>query len=287
MQTCPSCGDLVPNEYVLCVWCGFDLTLEKIRKAGITIGNRDALARMVRVVTKPPSTFKEISLLPDNRGGKMVLFAIAVIMTFNMIVIMSKLDGLTMNTTAFEGHSAINGPHDINIPISIPWFGDDRLELFTIDFPFDLSGKFFINLFIIIIQPLLLYIMFLQIWKVSIRILALLSRTFGGRVDNDKIKSVVGYSLIPVLIGWTLAWLSRLFTPEVNVSGSSYEDIQSGIKSFSEEGPGLIGLTFLYLGWAWTFALGIIGMKNASRLSWVEAFLVTLLSYGVFIAVVL
>ena len=51
MQTCPSCGDLVPNEYVLCVWCGFDLTLEKIRKAGITIDNRDALARMVRVVT--------------------------------------------------------------------------------------------------------------------------------------------------------------------------------------------------------------------------------------------
>ena len=287
MQTCPSCGDLVPNEYVLCVCCGFDLTLEKIRKAGITIGNRDALARMVRVVTKPPSTFKEISLLPDNRGGKMVLFAIAVIMTFNMIVIMSKLDGLTMNTTAFEGYSAINGPYPIYIPVSIPWFGDNTIELFTIDFPFDLSGKFFINLFIIAIQPLLLYIMFLQIWKVSIRILALLSRTFGGRVDNDKIKSVVGYSLIPVLIGWTLAWLSRLFTPEVNVSGSSYEDIQSGIKSFSEEGSGLIGLTFLYLGWAWTFVLGIIGMKNASRLSWVEAFLVTSLSYGVFIAVVL
>ena len=78
----------------------------------------------------------------------MVLFAIAVIMTFNMIVIMSKLDGLTMNTTAFEGYSAINGPHPIYIPVSIPWFGDNTIELFTIDFPFDLSGKFFINLFI-------------------------------------------------------------------------------------------------------------------------------------------
>ena len=284
MQTCPSCGDLVPNEYVLCVWCGFDLTLEKIRKAGITIDNRDALARMVRVVTKPPSTFKEISLLPDNRGGKMVLFAIAVIMTFNMIAIMSKLDGLIMNSEEFESYLVIDLP--ILAPISLPWFGDNTID-FEIDIHIKLSGKFFINLFILAVQPLLLYLMFLQIWKVSIRILALLSRTFGGRVDNDKIKSVVGYSLIPVLIGWTLAWLSRLFTPEVNVSGSSYEDIQSGIKSFSEEGPGLIGLTFLYLGWAWTFALGIIGMKNASRLSWVEAFLVTLLSYGVFIAVVL
>lgn len=291
MQTCPSCGDLVPNEYVLCVWCGFDLTLEKIRKAGITIDNRDALARMVRVVTKPPSTFKEISLLPDNRGGKMVLFAIAIIMTCNMIVIMSKLDGLIMNSEEFESYLVIDLP--ILVPISIPLFGTDditglRNSLdFDIDMHIKLSGKFFINLFILAVQPFLLYIMFLQIWKVSIRILALLSRTFGGRVDNDKIKSVVGYSLIPVLIGWTLAWLSRLFTPEVNVSGSSYEDIQSGIKSFSEEGSGLIGLTFLYLGWAWTFALGIIGMKNASRLSWVEAFLVTSLSYGVFIAVVL
>ena len=284
MQTCPSCGDLVPNEYVLCVWCGFDLTLEKIRKAGITIDNRDALARMVRVVTKPPSTFKEISLLPDNRGGKMVLFAIAVIMTFNMIAIMSKLDGLIMNSEEFESYLVIDIPIYRNLPL--PWFGDNTID-FEIDIHIKLSGKFFINLFILAVQPLLLYVMFLQIWKVSIRILALLSRTFGGRVDNDKIKSVVGYSLIPVLIGWTLAWLSRLFTPEVNVSGSSYEDIQSGIKSFSEEGPGLIGLTFLYLGWAWTFALGIIGMKNASRLSWVEAFLVTLLSYGVFIAVVL
>ena len=129
--------------------------------------------------------------------------------------------------------------------------------------------------------------MFLLIWKFSIRILALLSRTFGGRVDNDKIRSVVGYSLFPVLIGWTLAWISRLFTPEVSISNSSYNQIQLGIKSFSEEGSGLVGLIFLYLGWAWTFVLGIIGMKNASKLSWVEAFLVTSLSYGVFIAIVL
>ena len=111
---------------------------EKIRKAGITIDNRDALARMVRVVTKPPSTFKEISLLPDNRGGKMVLFAIAVIMTCNMIAIMSKLDGLIMNSEDFESYLVIDLP--ILVPISIPLFGTDDITGLRNSLDFDISN---------------------------------------------------------------------------------------------------------------------------------------------------
>ena len=68
-----------------------------------------------------------------------------------------------MNSEDFESYLVIDLP--ILVPISIPLFGTDditglRNSLdFDIDIHIKLSGKFFINLFILAVQPLLLYIM--------------------------------------------------------------------------------------------------------------------------------
>ena len=97
MQTCPSCGELVPIEYVVCVWCGFDLTAEHIRRSGIIIGRNEAFSRMKRVTLDPINAFKEITLIPDLKGPRYILYFIGVAMTLNMLAIFSKLDGLEFN----------------------------------------------------------------------------------------------------------------------------------------------------------------------------------------------
>jgi len=261
MQTCPSCGELVPNEYVTCVWCGYDLTAEHIRRAGITIGNSQAIERMRRVVVDPLKAFKEISLLPDLRGGKMILYAIGVMITFNMIAVLSKLKGLTFNSS--------------NPPVFI------RLGRIDVSTPFVLSLAF------ILIQPLVLFLIFMVVWKISARVLALMSKSFGGKGDREKIRAVVGYSMLPIFFGWTLAWLIRLIAPAQEVQSHTYQNIKNALVAVSEQGFGVVSMIFIYIGWIWAVVLGIIGMKNAGRLSWIEAIIVAGIPYGIFMSIAL
>jgi len=263
MQTCPSCDELVPNEYVICVWCGFDLTAEKIRRAGITIDNRDALVRMQKVVRDPLNAFKEISLLPDLRGGKMILYAIGVMMTFNMLAIFSKLDGMIFNQSNL-GQIFLSSRYNIFI-----------------------SVKFILDVVFLIAQPLVLFLIFMIMWKLSGRILALLSKTFGGRGDREKIRAVVGYSMLPVLLGWTLAWLTRLLAGHQSVGSVTYENVQSAVLAVSKSGIGFVGLLFIYAGWFWAIGLAVIGMREVGKLSWVEAVIVAGVPYVLFMFLIL
>ena len=260
MQTCPSCGELVPNEYVICVFCAHDLTAEKIRRAGIHIDNRAAVERMQRVVRDPLKTFREISLLPDLRGGKIILYAIAIMMTFNMITIFSKLDGMRFN---------------------------EDLGGITIIGSLQISTKFIINLIILIVQPLVLFGIFMVMWKASGRVLALLSRSFGGRGDREKIRAVIGYSLLPVFFGWTLAWLMRLLAPHHEVASLTYDSVSNSVVAVAEQGIGFVGILFIWAGWLWSLGLAILGMREVGKLSWVEAVIVTGIPYAIFMSIIL
>jgi hypothetical protein len=260
MQTCPSCGDLVPTEYVLCVWCGFDLTAEQIRRAGITIDNRDAVFRMRRVILSPRNAFREISILPDLRGGKLVLYAIAVMMTLNMIIVLRKIEDLTYN--------------------------DPELILLRYR-AIEINIRFVLNLIYLLLQPLVLYVVFLTIWKWSARILSALSKSFGGRGDREKIRAIIGYSMVPVLLAWTLSWFLHLLSPRVTAGSASYESIEAAVLAVSEQGLGVISMIFMWIAWLWATALGIIGMKNVGRLSWIESTFVAGIPYAIFITIAL
>ncbi|MFV2014460.1 MAG: YIP1 family protein, partial [Candidatus Heimdallarchaeota archaeon] len=196
MQTCPSCGELVPIEYVVCVWCGFDLTAEHIRRSGIVIGRNEAFARMKRVTLDPINAFKEITLIPDLKGPRYILYLIGVAMTLNMLAIFSKLDGLAYNTEEY------------------------KIVLYTIGADTQISIKVttIIALTFLIIQPIFLLLIFNYIWKVATRLISYLSRTVGGTGDKEKIRSILGYSLLPVLFGWSLAWILRLLSGSTEVA---------------------------------------------------------------------
>jgi hypothetical protein len=265
MQTCPSCGELVPIEYVICVWCGFDLTAEHIRRSGIRIGPREALQRMRKVVVDPLNAFREISLIPDLTGGKMIFYFIGMAMTLNMITVMSKINGLQFN--------------------------EIEANVYQITASIGISINFVLNLAFLIVQPLVLYLIFLAVWKVATRILSLFSRSVGGRGDKVKIRATIGYSMLPVLFSWILSWLLRLITPsqDINASTSSitYQDVDEAVVAFAEEGFGVVSQIVLWIGWIWALVLGVIGMRNAARLSYVEAAIVAGIPYALFMTIVL
>jgi hypothetical protein len=265
MQSCPSCGELVPIEYVLCVWCGYDLTAEHIRRAGIKIGRKEAIDRMKKVVRSPITAFKEITLIPDLTGGKLILYSIGFIMTLSMLSIFSKLENMSYND---EG---------AGIAINIG----------TTD-PLVISYKFIIGLLFLVLMPLILLLIFNIVWKLSTRIMKWLSKSFGGTGQDEKIRAVIGYSLLPVLFGWLLFLLVIILVPKTTVTNtSSYDAVDAAVVSLTSQGIGVVAKIFLYIGWAWSTILAIIGMQRAARLSLFESIIVAGVPFGLFMLVVL
>lgn len=266
MQTCPSCGELVPIEYVVCVWCGFDLTAEHIRRSGIIIGRKEALQRMKRVTIDPVNAFKEIALIPDLKGPRYILYFIGVAMTLNMIAVFSKLDGLAFNDEGLQEITLLNITADSAITIKVT----------TV-----------IALTFLLIQPLFLLLIFNYIWRVATRFISYLSRTVGGTGDKEKIRSIIGYSLLPVLYGWTLAWLLRLLAGSVTVENpDSYSSIESALVEVSKTGIGAVANFIIILSWIWAAILAVIGISRAARLSYIEGVIVAGFPYLLFMTVV-
>lgn len=265
MQTCPSCGELVPIEYVVCVWCGFDLTAEHIRRSGITIGRNEAFSRMKRVTLDPINAFKEITLIPDLKGPRYILYFIGVAMTLNMLAVFSKLDGLAFNEEEL------------------------KLVLYTFTSGSEISIKVttIIALTFLIIQPLFLLLIFNYIWKIATRFINFLSKTFGGTGDKEKIRSILGYSLLPVLFGWTIAWLLRLLSGTTEVSDpQGYTEIEAAMIIVSKEGIGAVANFFILISWIWAAVLAVIGVSRATRLSYIEGVIVAGFPYLLFMTVV-
>ncbi|MHA2252209.1 MAG: YIP1 family protein [Candidatus Kariarchaeaceae archaeon] len=280
----------MPLEYVLCIWCGFDLTAEHIRRSGIQIGRKEAFGRMKKVIINPLQAFKEISLIPDLNGARWIFYLIGVAMTLNMLAIFSKINGLAFN---------------LDIANAWEYFGSTaRVE--NNDPLIGISVSFLVGIAFLIVQPIVLLLIFNVVWKIGARLIAGLSRSFGGTGDRVKIKAAIAYSLVPVLLAWSAAWLIRLVTPKVNISDysdecsdvsgdsvvnidgdrSCYSSIEKAIIEVSQTGFGGIGRYLIIIGWIWATVLGIIGISRATRISIVESVIVAGIPYLLFMTIV-
>ena len=262
MQTCPECQELVPIEYVICVWCGYNLSAEHIKRAGIVIGRREIVQRVVKLTKDPINAFKEIALIPDLKGPRYIMYFIGVFMTLNMIAVFKKLDGLSYNTEK------------------------SRIVLYQGRISPSIPVTSVISLVFLIIQPLILLFVFNLVWKVGTRIVILLTRTLGGKGDKLKIRSAIGYSLTPVLFGWAFSWLVRLVTPSTSVSDTSYTGVEDAIVTVTKHGIGVVSTVVLYICWIWATILATIGVSKVSRISYIEAFIAAGIPFLFFMSIV-
>ena len=138
----------------------------------------------------------------------------------------------------------------------------------------------------LVIQPLILFVIFSVVWRYSTRFLGFFSRTFGGTGDREKVQAVIGYSLLPVLIGWTLAWLMRALANTVS-SDQSYASVEEAIVSITQSGVGGVGNFFIVIGWLWATVLGVLGISRATRISHIESIIVAGLPYLMFMSVLI
>lgn len=161
---CPNCSERSPAGYILCPYCGFDLTkiLRQAQKRAITLSER--FSRIRRSASDPRNSkmlFREIGVNPDRLGVFFLLYFLSVAYGTRL--------GAYVLKAGMENPSSY---HDFHFWFFIifPWFGG------------------IIFLFLALFGWLLCS---LSIWLVA--------KTLGGKASLRDTYSIVGYSFGPLI----------------------------------------------------------------------------------------
>ncbi|MHA1970128.1 MAG: YIP1 family protein [Candidatus Hodarchaeales archaeon] len=160
-HVCPNCSERSPTGYILCPYCGYDLTklLRATQRVRITF--REKFSRIFRSLYDPRISkplFTEIGVNPDRFGAFITLYLLSVAYSVRLPVILSK--------------GANNS-----------WRG--------LQFLYILIGPWFIAMAVIILA--------LFGWVMISAVVWLIAKTLGGKAGFRDTLSVVGYSFGPLI----------------------------------------------------------------------------------------
>lgn len=74
---CPICNETAPQGYLLCPFCGADLTISYESKIFAPVSYKEVWGRIKSLLTNPRTGFQDIANNPDTKGVTLFIFAIA------------------------------------------------------------------------------------------------------------------------------------------------------------------------------------------------------------------
>jgi len=92
-HVCPNCSERSPAGYILCPYCGFDLSKLVRAKHRVRITFREKFSRIWRSLYDPRSSkrlFTEIGVNPDRLGAFITIYFLSVAYSVRIPVILSK-----------------------------------------------------------------------------------------------------------------------------------------------------------------------------------------------------
>jgi hypothetical protein len=158
---CPNCSERSPSGYILCPYCGFDLTkiLRKAQRTPITFKER--FSRLWRSLSDPRLSkilFREVSVNPDRIGVIILLY-------FLSVAYATRIGAYMIKATNSSWHG-----FDLVYFIIQPWF----------------TGIIF--LFLALFG-----------WAITTLVIYLGAKTLGGKAGLRDTFSIVGYSFGPLI----------------------------------------------------------------------------------------
>jgi hypothetical protein len=77
---CSICGEKVPRGYILCPFCGADLTVSYKTQVFAPVNWKETLRRIKLMIIRPREIFTEIAENPDTRGGFLFIVVISLML---------------------------------------------------------------------------------------------------------------------------------------------------------------------------------------------------------------
>ncbi len=158
---CPNCSERSPAGYILCPYCGFDLTKILRQKQRIGLTFKERFSRIWRSLSDPRDSkilFNEIGVNPDRLGVIILLYLLSVSYATRIGAFVIKAS----NTTWHDFHFIYF--------LILPW----------------LAGIAFL-------------ILALFGWIITTLVIWLIAKTLGGKASLRDTYSIVGYSLGPLI----------------------------------------------------------------------------------------
>ena len=158
---CPNCSERSPAGYILCPYCGFDLTKIVRERERVRVTFREKFLRIYRSLVDPRESkrlFNEIGVNPDRLGAILVLYLVSVGFSFRVSALFAK-----------AANSSWHG-----------W-----------EFMFFFIAPWFVAIAFILLALFGWFICSLIIW--------LIAKTLGGKASFRDTQGIVGYSLGPLI----------------------------------------------------------------------------------------
>lgn len=211
-----------------------------MKEINIKVATGDAIDRMRRLVLTPTQVFREISLLPDVKGPRMIMGGIAFLLAFQFTILLNKMGA------AFDFFPIFN-PGATNYLRFFVWINS-------------LVGW----LFIIIASTISMFLMCWIFWRVGSRLLLIASKMVGGgSLKISQIRSMMGYSAIGVLACEVISTLLILFAP------SDEMDIGQLSQYFDAHGDSFVWILkmgLMIIGWLYFGYLGVIAYTKVGNM---------------------
>ena len=80
---CPMCLERTPPEYIVCPYCGYDLTKIVYKVAMGALGTREIFGRIRKVIQQPRLAMQDIADHPDRFGGILVMLALSMFLVLS------------------------------------------------------------------------------------------------------------------------------------------------------------------------------------------------------------
>lgn len=247
--TCPSCGEQIPTDYVVCPYDGYSLVKELRQKVRTKIRLKEGIGRAYRLLRQPMKNtdrvMEEVATNYDRKGPLVVLFLISFLMAFRVAPYSNAY--LSGTTVAPEmGFILILG----------------------------LVSGFMFGPVVFIFGLILWYGISLVVHYAG----KLLSSSVAGTAEFKETQSVVGYALTPLVLGLFLLNILFFFVlPEGNIynqqaASSFFETVVVGYNSDVAGEIELFYMVFYALFATWSVVICGVGFEKVHRVPKVQSF---------------
>ncbi|NHJ13582.1 MAG: hypothetical protein EAX95_07885 [Candidatus Thorarchaeota archaeon] len=258
MRRCEYCDSPVPADATICPVCREEIAQETLERILPLLKRPDApdvremgiLERAWNVIRRPASAFRDIGQRPDAAGPFLVVFANALIMVGLFLALSSK----------FYSRVLVNATTGTYADVSVIFL--------------DGGGPVLIAAFVSFLPNIMLGIIYLFVGSAFAH---LAFKITGGSGSKIKTLSIVGYSMVPVVL-FRLIALAFVFvaTLPIQVSGPGDPSISLIISSLYLSDIWMIVDYITVAAFFWTGFLLIFGIREAHDTSTSWAFLVAL-----------
>jgi hypothetical protein len=240
--TCPSCGESIPTDYVVCPYDGYSLVKELREKIKVKIKLREGINRAYRLLRDPRSTIQvmeEVASNVDRKGPLFILFAFSFLYCFR----------LAAYTNAY-----VNGTSGSA----------------------DMGFILILGLVAGLLLGLVVFIFTVIFWNLITLIVHFGSRFLSGTATYRESQSVVGYSMSPFILGLIILNVLLFFMlPDGDIISTTTNALGQTVGiGYNEDGSSITSiymLLFLIFA-AWAVAICGFGLELVHRLPRLQAF---------------